>query len=352
MKIFNTSLFFLIFSTTIGLSQVTPILTGLNGPWGITIHNEILYVGENTQDRVIKADLTQSTPTSEAYVTGLSGVSALHMVGDTLYIGERNANQISTYNTNDPAGDRVFCTTAAFPPVGLAYRNGSIYVAEREGNKVSRTNVTSGCGSPFNTVADDISQAYGIAIDGDLLYCSDAEGGFVFSINLTDKQAIKDTIITGLLTPAGLLVQNNQLYIAEFGNDRVVLVDNIGDDQVVTSFSVGNGPLAVAADSNDNVYVTEFTANRVSRLGQEVVINETDDLNVSVEVTLYPNPTVNILQLKSSKQFENYSIIDVLGTVVQKGLVLSDNQLNVENLIPGNYYISFDQNAPVEFIKK
>ena len=351
---YSTSLLTLLLTlcmVSLAFTQVTPVLTGLNGPWGITVHDNVMYVGENTNDRVVKADLNQANLSSEVYVTGVSGASSLLVVDGTLYIGERNGNRISQHPIDEVGGVAETCTSLEFPPVGLGHRNGSIYIAEREGNKVSRTNIQSGCGSGFNTIIGDISQAYGLAIDGDILYCSDADGGFVFSINLTDKQYVKDTIVDGLMTPAGLHVVDNTLYIAEFANDRLHKVTNIGENQTIEIFVTGDGPLAVSSDSNGEIYITEFNANRVSKLGTQV-INNTDDLNTQLDVNLYPNPAQEIIRLESTERYDTYLIRDALGTVVQKGSLTHEQSIAIENLQSGAYYLTLDLGRTIEFAKQ
>ncbi len=346
-KIFYSILLTLL-TVNLAFTQVTSFLTGVNGPWGITIQDDIMYIGENGADRVSKVDLNQSSISSDVYVTGISGASSLLVLEDTLFIGERNGNRISKYTLTESSGDAEACTSIEFPPVGLAHRNGSIYIAEREGNKISKINIQMGCGSGFNTVIGDISQAYGIAVDGDLVYCSDSNGGFVFSFNLNDKQYVKDTIIDGLMTPAGLLVLDDQLYIAEFAGDRVVQVSLTETDPSPVTYSTGAGPIALAADSAGNVYISEITNNRISRINPP--ISNTEDLISPIQVNLYPNPAHDLLRLESVERFDHYQIRDIRGTVVQKGTILADQSIDVKDLRSGSYYLSLDNSLTLDFI--
>lgn len=79
----------------------------------------------------------------------------------------------------------------------------------------------------------------------------------------------------------------------------------------------------------------------------------TDDFDKS-NISLYPNPTSNVLNLKADNSITNqpYSISDVLGKVVLKGkLNEGDTTINVEHLTKGIYFIKVANNKASKFIK-
>jgi surface protein len=72
-------------------------------------------------------------------------------------------------------------------------------------------------------------------------------------------------------------------------------------------------------------------------------------------VSLYPNPTSNILNIKTNANLTSqpYNIIDTLGKVILKGnLNEGDNSINVEQLSKGIYYIKVSDNSASKFIKE
>jgi surface protein len=72
-------------------------------------------------------------------------------------------------------------------------------------------------------------------------------------------------------------------------------------------------------------------------------------------VSLYPNPTLNILNIKANDNIANkpYNITDTLGKVVLKGrLNEGNNSINVEHLSKGIYYIKVEKYNTSKFIKE
>ncbi len=56
------------------------------------------------------------------------------------------------------------------------------------------------------------------------------------------------------------------------------------------------------------------------------------------KVTIYPNPTTNILNIKTNQLIENIEIYDVVGRLVLNNQVV-DNQIDISNLDIGIYYL-------------
>jgi surface protein len=72
-------------------------------------------------------------------------------------------------------------------------------------------------------------------------------------------------------------------------------------------------------------------------------------------ITLYPNPTSSILNIKVDANLTNqpYKISDALGKIVLKGkLNEGDTTINVEPLSKGIYYIKVANNKASKFIKE
>jgi hypothetical protein len=350
MKKLLFSLFVLFLFTHLCINaQVTEVFN-VTGPWGITVKDDVLYVGSNTESIVYKKDLIDTSVNPETYVQGINGASALTTIGDTLYIGERNGNRVSTYLLTEAGGDASSCQGFEFPPVGLGSKDGVLYIAEREGNKITTVNMNLGCGSGFSTVVNEIDQAYGLTLNGDILYGSDANGGLVFSLDLTDPNAVKETILDGLDTPAGLYAIDNTLYIAEFGGDRVAKVENIGPNQTVEFIQTGDGPLGLAADSSGNIYISEFTENRVSTFS---IISNIDELDNEVPFAIYPNPSKNYIEVDGEGITDTaYRILSIDGVTVATGIYINGKQVDITELPIGTYTIHLHNIGSLQFQKQ
>jgi surface protein len=71
-------------------------------------------------------------------------------------------------------------------------------------------------------------------------------------------------------------------------------------------------------------------------------------------VSLYPNPTSNVLNIKTNANIANqpYAITDALGKIVLKGkLNEGNNTINVEQLSKGIYYLKVANDKASKFIK-
>ena len=75
----------------------------------------------------------------------------------------------------------------------------------------------------------------------------------------------------------------------------------------------------------------------------------------TVALKLYPNPVINILNVKVNSNLINqpYTIIDGLGRVILKGKLNDiDTSINVEQLSKGIYYLKVSDNIASKFIKE
>ena len=81
---------------------------------------------------------------------------------------------------------------------------------------------------------------------------------------------------------------------------------------------------------------------------------DTEEFETSI-LKLYPNPVVNILNIKAENNLINqlYSIIDGLGRVVLNGELNDvDTTINVEQLTKGIYYLKVYGNNAYKFVKE
>lgn len=77
--------------------------------------------------------------------------------------------------------------------------------------------------------------------------------------------------------------------------------------------------------------------------------------NTLSELNIYPNPVINILNVKvdSNLNHQPYTIIDGLGRVVLNGNINDvDTIINVEQLSKGIYYLKVSNNSASKFVKE
>lgn len=73
--------------------------------------------------------------------------------------------------------------------------------------------------------------------------------------------------------------------------------------------------------------------------------------NANKSISLYPNPVINSLNLSGLTKKENYTINDLSGKQISSGIIEPKQEINISNLLPGNYILKL-ANKTLKFIKK
>ena len=77
------------------------------------------------------------------------------------------------------------------------------------------------------------------------------------------------------------------------------------------------------------------------------------DKSMDVQIKLYPNPVLSVLNIDNNLTNQPYDIIDTLGKVILKGnLNQGHNSINVEQLSKGVYYLKVADKNASKFIKE
>src|SRR5690554_8114747 len=64
----------------------------------------------------------------------------------------------------------------------------------------------------------------------------------------------------------------------------------------------------------------------------------TEEFN-SLQLNVYPNPTNDVINIETDEQLSNYIIYDVSGRQIQNGNFENNNQINLQNVNNGTYFI-------------
>lgn len=108
---------------------------------------------------------------------------------------------------------------------------------------------------------------------------------------------------------------------------------------------------------DENNTTTVGTTMAVDNFKLEAVpsLLSTSEMNSALsELIIYPNPTTNVLNLKTTSKINNVQIIDMAGKVLSSRKVIN-NQVNVRNLPIGNYTLNVNTNNGTQskkFIKQ
>lgn len=91
--------------------------------------------------------------------------------------------------------------------------------------------------------------------------------------------------------------------------------------------------------------------------GDKIFFRNTDllatDEQLKATYQIYPNPVKNILKIRGQKKISTVTITDAAGKMVKQQKGDQQNQeLNVENLIPGLYFIKINNDKAQKIIKQ
>lgn len=348
--------------------------------------NSILVVHSVTNDKrilqldaqdgsIINANFINMNPQSPGTVKGVA------QVGDKIWVTDQTADRIYIY---DGSGNYVSSITTGLDNIrGINVVNNEVWVAN-DGNangatadsivRYSMTGTFLGYYSAPNTSIFDIV---------------DNGNGVVYVSGLTN-QGIQKVNYAGAslgdLVPSGVFQNLQQINLMNSGNLLAAVFQNhagtgnvAGVYMISTSngstitrwpatglrgvIELGNGNVLYTNDSG--LYKIDTTTNTSNSLltatGYQYMTKATisslgvkDVLKVSSKI--YPNPTVDFIQLDSSENIDKVNVFTIEGRLILSQDVHSNSyKLDVRNLSSGNYIISLESKNKVsrhKFIKK
>lgn len=132
---------------------------------------------------------------------------------------------------------------------------------------------------------------------------------------------------------SGIILQSDLTSGSAIGSAAGLTFDlssfNTGDTVNVICFGVNGAALTAAGDPNE----TDIT-NNTDRffIGQSTAGIE----ELNVEVTVYPNPTIDVLNINASEAVEKITVIGLDGKTVAEAT--QTNAINVSDLNSGRYF--------------
>ena len=141
------------------------------------------------------------------------------------------------------------------------------------------------------------------------LLVSEFDGNKVIQIDISEPIASVIDLVTGITNPTGLFLHGHDLYICVFGKDKIVKF----------LFPVLNS----------------------------------EELNDPEEtLKLFPNPSTSHIQISGLDKTKKYTITNTLGQIVRNGISSNNEQINIENLDSGVYFLKFEKTTAIRFIKE
>jgi len=227
-------------TTTVGgVSNITDLVTGLNNPNGITVHNDQIYWADSYTDKIQRSNLDGSNVTD--LVTGLSNPNGITIHNDQIYWSDPATDKIQRSNLD---GSNVTdLITGLVDPSGLTIHNDQIYWTAPATDKIQRSN-----------------------LDGS---------------NITDLFTSDD----GLANPYGLTIHNNQIYWSDYSTDKIQRADlnlaGLGDGTSDFTLQIGSNnttsdqmTFGIDSTTTDSLQLSDTTLSNLE--GAQTAINSLD----------------------------------------------------------------------------
>lgn len=184
---------------------------------------------------------------------------------------------------------------------------------------------------------------------GNLMSGENIGDGFGSSISLSDsgtRIAIGARFYTNLSNMGRAYVYENQSGIWTLINNPIFGVFN--DDLFGISIAItGDGSKVVVGATNNDA--------GGNNAGQVRVFENTSILNIGNQdrtdfVKIFPNPTSNYVQIKSSAVIDSYSLFSVEGKIVksERALMLNDVSIDMTDLSSGVYFLETYSNGTIK----
>ena len=130
--------------------------------------------------------------------------------------------------------------------------------------------------------------------------------------------------------------------------------DNYDGDITSNIVTVSNVDTAIVGSYTVTYDVSDANGNAAATVTRIVTVE--DALSVveieKIELDIFPNPTSNIWQIKSSKMIESFDLFDITGKrLIYKKTLSNDFQIDATSLPDGVYYILINNNKLVRLIK-
>lgn len=358
-KLILLTTIFIFYSITV-LSQVTTVISGTspNQPRDFVIVNDLLYYTIFV-DSINYIDISQNNPNSTLLASGIDSPLGIEVKNDFIYFSMPFSGIISKINFMDSSPtittvSSLGNTGSGIPtvsPFTLKFIGNELYFSDNNNNKIFKYNIISESLTTIVTLSSQDRPSGLEYKDGFLYYAS--YDGTINKIDITNPSATPIQVVSGLNRPAGLKFKGTELYIADAtnfipGDGRIVKIDVTQALPIIEDVLTNLYAPAVIDFVSDVMYFREF--DRLAKI--DLTTLSVNDFNLD-EIVLYPNPSKDYLKISNIKNDISYSIYDINGRILKKGIVTKDSKINVSNLITGCYFIRFigESSSTKKFVK-
>lgn len=170
----------------------TGFVGGLDGPYGIAVYGTDMYIADDNAGKVMKVDMTASTPVTEDFKT-YTAPNGLLVDGDFLYVADYSASAGAIYQINLVTDNVELLALSLSGPLAFAVYNGGLYFSEFTGDKISKLSIGLGVDDLENENASvypnpSSNEVYIIGMDEGAAYTIYSLTGEVVSVGTISQE--------------------------------------------------------------------------------------------------------------------------------------------------------------------
>ncbi|RNC86856.1 MAG: T9SS C-terminal target domain-containing protein [Winogradskyella sp.] len=349
-----TSLVIIILFTCISklTAQATTVTNTAGTPISILIEGNELFIVESSTDNITKIDITDTNPTPVVVSTVCNIPAGLSIRSNELFISCTGGSiQKIDLSAPFPPSTITDVVSSGLGNVTESVLMGNdLYFIQLNG-KISKVDVTLVTPVVIDLITGLPSNGLGIIIDGDDLYFSTFSGEInKLDLSAVDPSSTLTTIISSLNFPAGMAIKEDYLYFAEAGNGKISRINisqiNPTPQEIVSGLMQ---PRDILINDND-LFISDFNSNEILKFDLNTLsINENE---INNRIVLHPNPSGNLLQISGLTKIESYKVYDSLGKEVMNGTLYPNKKVDIQNLTKGLYFLKIEDRDIVKFIKQ
>lgn len=197
-------------------------------PYDLAIEGHYLYFVDWDNSRMQIADISNPVNPSSTGILELGGSpSALTVAGQYAYIAHQNS-KVSVVDVSSPANPSIVSTITLADNVNdLVVSGRYLYATEYGNNSLAVVDIANPNAPLFVKRLANLNRPYGLAIARGRLYVTELNDGRLTSFDLYGGtlSATNTGSITGLGSPASVVIQGRYAYVPDSGSNNLYVLD-------------------------------------------------------------------------------------------------------------------------------
>lgn len=319
---------FLLIKSSILLSQTSDVISEINRPGSIAFHGNELYIALPFEDKIIKIDITETTPTLTDVVTDLHYPWSITFIENELYIGQYGR---VTYEGGEFGG-------------GTVVGNG----------KISKIDITETEPTLIDVYTESNLNVESItSIENNLYFTADVPNNSqIYKIDITESTPTVTTENIEGIWPNNVATFGNELYFDYADNDgyKISKIDNTAASTSFINLISDLERNNFIAFHGNELYISEWSAGKISKAELSTLsLNSTNIHNLNI----FPNPASNFITISGINEPIRFSLYNNLGIKIKSNMISqSKNKINIQNLTKGLFFLKLENGIVFKFIKK